>query len=734
MGIYTKALTLLIVLIGTTNSYSLILNEGEPAAGQMVVDFRVSADDSKSRWVVRALEQNFLRDLDIYPRIRPVAKSKVDTKACKQNLKCILKAYKEANVDVYLTGEGQGHRVDWQVYDTATGSKMDSGVLKTGPSASRRQLKLEAFRAVSHFIEKGGVFDQLAIQIESRKEDKLNQAIIPGQLWPWLDKAVTDNKHIVVLALIFLFVLCFLILIIKSLSWRKIQQSRVERDTVQRRLILEEKAREEEAQLPEAASEVFEQTEREAIHVEPYALLPLKALWVIPVLFLLTLITLVLTRPDFFGLTEMLTPLIDKSGIQGFIDSWLWLGPLPTGILWAILIMQLSRLITPSLAGFEQVHPAGVFSTLKSWFIVSLVRFLIVGAFVSPLIGLAWIGIRALDIPLDLVRNPIIPLVGLGLWVLLGLAFDLLSQYYDQEAVSGPVSKDNPWNHVLHRWLARWLEENDLPHDLERVNKIVFLPGQASDLVVYGGGFSAPRVVIHEKLLYRAFRNEKLRHKVDPEDLLQDLEPQAKDFLAGILLIALAQVHRRNYWIHCISFMIRKVRERSPNAISSSWGSLERLTWPQYSKNPTRLLDSYVCSHGCLDHLAQFLAFQLWRDSKHLTLTADRNQLRHETRKIIDRCHRDARFYNQPGQKILTERILWIGRFVESTADDITKNTAMGWKALLAISTAAIILIGVIVKQSYSYHPIYNERIAAKELELKEKAEKWRKKNSSKSQ
>ena len=41
------------------------------------------------------------------------------------------------------------------------------------------------------------------------------------------------------------------------------------------------------------------------------------------------------------------------------------------------------------------------------------------------------------------------------------------------------------------------------------------------------------------------------------------------------------------------------------------------------------------------------------------------------------------------------------------------------------------VFIGATVRESYLYHPIYEERMAMKEQELKEKAEKWRKKNDS---
>ena len=158
------------------------------------------------------------------------------------------------------------------------------------------------------------------------------------------------------------------------------------------------------------------------------------------------------------------------------------------------------------------------------------------------------------------------------------------------------------------------------------------------------------------------------------------------------------------------------------------WAYLEELLWPYYARYPSRLLDSYVCSHGCLDQLAQFLAFQLWRDPRHLTLEADKDQLRHETRKIVDRCERDDSSKDKSRHRILKKRIKWIGRFLHSSAGDITKSTALGWKALVSILVVGLIVTAVTVRESWLYHPIYVSRMEAKEKEIKEKAEKWRKK------
>lgn len=711
-------------------SFALILQEDGPSVGQMVVDFHVLSEDSKSRWIVRALEQNFIRDLGIYPRIRPIDKSSLDFSACQKNLQCSIKVARDAQVDIYLYGEGQGNSVSWKVYDASTGSKMAEGELTTGPNASRRQLKLEAFHAVSSFVEKGGILDQRAIAIERKNLDEFGQKFDRGQLPFGVDRWVQAQKKWVIFTIAIMAIMAFIYLYTKTFGWRKILKSRADADASNRIFRERERLEKEQENLPSDPSEVFDPMGRRT-SISPYPLIPLRASKYFGLVLLLTFLSLILLRPGLFGLHEVLTTILEETGAMTYLNELSWVTPLIAGILWAFWGNKVARFVFPSLAGFELLHPAGVFSTLRSWLVVSAVRTLALAVFFLPFSLLTWVAVRALSIPLFTVSNPFVPMMGLGVWILAGLGMDLLSQYFDQEAVDGPASEEHPWNIVLHSYLKDWLDDNDLPHDLEGLKRIIFLPGHASDLIIYGGAFSPTRVVIHEKILNKAFRDEKYRHKVNPEDLMDRDDIEAKDFLAGVLLVALSQVHRQNQWIHCITFLVRKARKRASKKITNSWSFLEKMFWPAYSKNPARLVDSYVCSHGCLDHLIQFLAYQLFRDSRHLTLNADRNQLRHQSLKIIDRTKRDARFFDLPDQRILSERLLWVGRFVESAADDITKNTKFGWQVLLVTLLIVGVFIGATVRESYLYHPIYEERMAMKEQELKEKAEKWRKKNDS---
>ena len=91
----------------------------------------------------------------------PVDKRQIGRLRCKTK-RCFYQAYKKAGADIVVLGNLEGGNLRYQVYETWTGSKVNSGRIRLGTNITLVQIKHQAFRAVKPILERGGVLDQKA--------------------------------------------------------------------------------------------------------------------------------------------------------------------------------------------------------------------------------------------------------------------------------------------------------------------------------------------------------------------------------------------------------------------------------------------------------------------------------------------------------------------------------------------------------------------------------------------
>ena len=132
--------------------------------GKAVISFRIGTDSFEDRWVVRALEQNFKRDLEAYPRLEIQELRNFELESCKDDIDCRLSKLKNAGVDVYIDGVGIKERVEWKSYHTSTKMLLDSGAVRRDGDVSAAYNDLDAGDSHKKRCEGGRASGQVGLR------------------------------------------------------------------------------------------------------------------------------------------------------------------------------------------------------------------------------------------------------------------------------------------------------------------------------------------------------------------------------------------------------------------------------------------------------------------------------------------------------------------------------------------------------------------------------------------
>ena len=575
----------------------------------------------------------------------------------------------------------------------------------TGPNQTNRNLKLEAFKVVKDYVSKGGLIEQRAI---AKKHQQIPNPISPI-------RSETFNRKITQRMLL-LFIVLSLLIYITIVAWRISFYKEAKRQAlVRHRDMIERSERAdneyEKPILPSDASEIFDQVQ--VAQLKPKVVKPLFSylIWIFPII--ITVLSLLM----FSSLNQ---DSLDYSYLSKFKDM-AWLRPLLSGVLWSWFGIQVIRFVFPGIIGLEILHPSVVFSTLYAWCITSFVRCLIFLLTIIPLISFTHEATPNYTQSWGSLLNPVIPIILLALWCLIGILLDVISAYLDRQKVLNLASKENDWNHILHNYIQHWSEQQSDKPDLDNLSNVVFLAGKKKGIYVYGGGFSSTRVVIHEDLLNLAFSGSQ------PEHSLTSSSEQALDFLPAILINSLAQVHRSDHWIHCISILLKRITDRLPNKLQTFKSFINSYVWPLYSQYGFRIQDSFSCSQSCLDQTSQYLSYCIWQDDKDLTINADKDLLRKTTLRLIKK-NQQASSNNLDGSiKSLRRRILWMGQIVHISKQYNQTEKRVSRYALMLMSLVLGFITFDRIYESYVYHDVYEHRVELQFERIQKRLDKWRK-------
>lgn len=178
------------------------------------------------------------------------------------------------------------------------------------------------------------------------------------------------------------------------------------------------------------------------------------------------------------------------------VADWAWVILVGGGLAWgAFAVVTLPHLFPP-VPGFERVDHDALFPVLRGWSALAVQRIGLLLLFYAPF-GLALAGAAVvLDLSALVAIGVIAPLWGLAIRHWIHTWVDLLAHRLDGRVVDGEPTATNPWHAVTRGYLRGYLRRAAWDADLRLVDDVLFLPGKANDVLVYGGGCAPPRIVI----------------------------------------------------------------------------------------------------------------------------------------------------------------------------------------------------------------------------------------------
>ena len=166
------------------------------------------------------------------------------------------------------------------------------------------------------------------------------------------------------------------------------------------------------------------------------------------------------------------------------------------GLAWgAFAVVSLPHLLPP-VPGLERVDHDALFPVLRGWAGLVVQRIGLFLLFYAPF-GLALAGAAILlDLSTLVAIGVIAPLWGLAVRHWIHSWVDLLAHRLDARVVDGDPTAANPWHAVTRGYLRGYLRRAAWDADLRLVDDVLFLPGKADEILLYGGGCTPPRVVV----------------------------------------------------------------------------------------------------------------------------------------------------------------------------------------------------------------------------------------------
>jgi hypothetical protein len=207
---------------------------------------------------------------------------------------------------------------------------------------------------------------------------------------------------------------------------------------------------------------------------------------------------------------------------DGLRAMWERILPIAAGMLWGSFAWVHVRWAFAPIHGLGGVRHDALWTLLRSWLALSLLRVLLLGAY-APVVMLTLDGSEALAFSSRATWALAMPAAGLFACFWLLTLIDNLAVYLDVRLVVGPATDRNPWHCTMRRYFLGYLKRNGVEVGAHVLDRTLFLPSNV-ELVSYGGGFARPRVAVGSTARIFALgelpdEREAPERQVNPEEL-----------------------------------------------------------------------------------------------------------------------------------------------------------------------------------------------------------------------
>jgi hypothetical protein len=205
------------------------------------------------------------------------------------------------------------------------------------------------------------------------------------------------------------------------------------------------------------------------------------------------------------------------------------LPPVGAGLLWGALVLSIGVWLAAPIRGLERIRHEALWPLLRSWAALGVLRAAALAVLYGPLMVTAARTCAAFALPARVTWAFAVPAAGLLMhfwWLSL---VDNLAVYVDVAFVLGPPTAKNPWHATMKRYFTGYIRRNVIAIDPRLLERTLFLPSVRKDVIAYGGGFAAPRIVVGEKPLEAALG------ELPDEEEQPDRTVNAEELPAGLL-------------------------------------------------------------------------------------------------------------------------------------------------------------------------------------------------------
>ncbi|MGQ0506092.1 MAG: hypothetical protein ACT4TC_12330, partial [Myxococcaceae bacterium] len=431
---------------------------------QVVVDF-VAVDDQPA-WLAEALEQRVLRELARFGRVE-VADPLSPGRCPQRELDCLLDAYVSAGVDVVVLGTLRERRLKFEVLETWTQAIAFSGSIGLSKGMSSARLDHQVGDIVRPIIRSGGLLDQKPLSSVER-----------GDAGTALPVAVQPTPL------------------------RRGKKKRAEAPDAGEAVVVAP---------PAPAIPVPAEQEGPSFLV-PILLLGLAAFVVSPVVAAISLLGRSIlrrrVRPRSWVATFILAGTLVVASLFPVTTFTLTEGPyarvltyLLGGVLWGVFALLHLGVVIPALNGIGRVRHETLAPLLSAWIRVMLSRVFGLALLYAPLLYSVLFYCEEVRLSFRTTWLFVVPLMGLlSVFWLLSLV-DNLSAYLDDQIIIGEASTRNAWHLATQRYLLGYVRRTGLDLSVDFVKRCLCLPGNVEGIVCYGGGLTAPRIVVNAEVL-----------------------------------------------------------------------------------------------------------------------------------------------------------------------------------------------------------------------------------------